>query len=64
MNDEYFDVPENNDGTPLFYNPHPIFTEDAEIDEVQLTAKNSFGIKRQRLRRSRFGVSSFAAESF
>ena len=45
MNDEYFDVPENNDGTPLFYNPHPIFTEDAEIDEVQLTAKNSFGIK-------------------
>ncbi|MEE0877932.1 MAG: RecQ family ATP-dependent DNA helicase [Treponemataceae bacterium] len=44
MNDEYFDVPENNDGTPLFYNPHPIFTEDAEIDEVQLTAKNSFGI--------------------
>ena len=44
MNDEYFDVPENLDGTPLFYNPHPIFTEDAEIDEVQLTAKNSFGI--------------------
>ena len=44
MNDEYFDVPENNDGTPFFYNPHPIFTEDAEIDEVQLTAKNSFGI--------------------
>lgn len=44
MNYEYFDVPENLDGTPLFYNPHPIFTEDAEIDEVQLTAKNSFGI--------------------
>lgn len=39
MNDEYFDVPENLDGTPLFYNPNPIFTEDTEIDEVQLTAK-------------------------
>ena len=45
MNDEYFDVPENLDGTPLFYNPHPIFTEDAEIDEVQQVALKSFGIK-------------------
>ena len=44
MNDEYFDVPENLDGTPLFYNPNPIFAEDAEIDEVQLTAKKAFGI--------------------
>ncbi len=44
MKEKYFDVPENPDGTPLFYNPNPIFEEDVEIDEVQLTAKKAFGI--------------------
>ena len=44
-NQQYFDVPEDEDGLPKFYNQNPVFQEDLEIDEVQQVALNSFGIK-------------------
>ena len=44
-NQQYFDVPEDDDGLPKFYNQNPVFQEDLEIDEVQQVALNSFGIK-------------------
>lgn len=44
-NQQYFDVPEDEDGLPKFYNQNPVFKEDLEIDEVQQVALNSFGIK-------------------
>ena len=44
-NQQYFDVPEDDDGLPKFYNQNPVFHEDLEIDEVQQVALNSFGIK-------------------
>ena len=32
-NQQYFDVPEDEDGLPKFYNQNPVFQEDLEIDE-------------------------------
>ena len=44
-NQQFFDVPEDDNGLPKFYNQNPVFQEDLEIDEVQQVALNSFGIK-------------------
>ena len=44
-NQQFFDVPEDDDGLPKFYNQNPVFQEDLEIDEVQQVALKSFGIK-------------------